>query len=263
MPIEGSRSGLRFAPVILAGGSGTRFWPRSRKARAEAGAGAGWRPHDDSADGGPAAAAWPMLSDVWVITNDLLDELIAEQLPRVAARADSERACGAEYGSGVCAGGVSAGADRAGDGDRDLSFGPRGEECGAVCRGDSRGCEAGGQRGEDRRAGRAADARGDGYGYIEQGAVVDSAAVRVEVPVRRVKRFTREAEAGRWRRSLWRPGTMRGTAGCFCGARGRWRMRSGSTVRRWLRCWRRLRRRMGRRSLRLVFAEVYPQCENI
>ncbi|MDQ2924796.1 MAG: sugar phosphate nucleotidyltransferase, partial [Acidobacteriota bacterium] len=25
----------RFAPVILAGGSGTRFWPRSRRARAK------------------------------------------------------------------------------------------------------------------------------------------------------------------------------------------------------------------------------------
>ena len=35
MPIEGSQAGPRFAPVILAGGSGTRFWPRSRRARAK------------------------------------------------------------------------------------------------------------------------------------------------------------------------------------------------------------------------------------
>ena len=35
MPIEGSKAEQRFAPVILAGGSGTRFWPRSRKARAK------------------------------------------------------------------------------------------------------------------------------------------------------------------------------------------------------------------------------------
>src|SRR5258707_355122 len=35
MPIEGGMSELRFAPVILAGGSGTRFWPRSRRARAK------------------------------------------------------------------------------------------------------------------------------------------------------------------------------------------------------------------------------------
>ena len=35
MPIEGSKTEQKFAPVILAGGSGTRFWPRSRKARAK------------------------------------------------------------------------------------------------------------------------------------------------------------------------------------------------------------------------------------
>ena len=29
------KSEVRFAPVILAGGSGTRFWPRSRKAKAK------------------------------------------------------------------------------------------------------------------------------------------------------------------------------------------------------------------------------------
>src|ERR1700727_792631 len=37
MPIEGGRAEQKFAPVILAGGSGTRFWPRSRKARAKQG----------------------------------------------------------------------------------------------------------------------------------------------------------------------------------------------------------------------------------
>ena len=35
MSIEAGKSEPRFAPVILAGGSGTRFWPRSRKARAK------------------------------------------------------------------------------------------------------------------------------------------------------------------------------------------------------------------------------------
>ena len=30
-----STAGPKFAPVILAGGSGTRFWPRSRRARAK------------------------------------------------------------------------------------------------------------------------------------------------------------------------------------------------------------------------------------
>ncbi len=75
---------VRFAPVILAGGSGTRFWPRSRRARAK---------QVLSLDGEatmiqqtlerlhPVAA----VSDVWVITNRWLDAVIAEQLPGIPA----------------------------------------------------------------------------------------------------------------------------------------------------------------------------------
>jgi len=69
----------KFAAVILAGGSGTRFWPRSRKASAK---------QVLALDGKqtmiqqtldrllPVAAP----EDVWVITNDLLDDTIADQL---------------------------------------------------------------------------------------------------------------------------------------------------------------------------------------
>jgi mannose-1-phosphate guanylyltransferase len=75
-------AGTRFAPVILAGGSGTRFWPRSRKSRAK---------QVLALDGErtmiqqtlerllPIADA----SDVWVVTNDLLAEVICAQLPEV------------------------------------------------------------------------------------------------------------------------------------------------------------------------------------
>lgn len=73
---------IRFAPVILAGGSGTRFWPRSRRSRAK---------QVLALDGErtmiqqtvdrllPTASA----GDVWVITNDLLKEEIVHQLPDV------------------------------------------------------------------------------------------------------------------------------------------------------------------------------------
>jgi mannose-1-phosphate guanylyltransferase len=79
---QGSKSELRFAPVILAGGSGTRFWPRSRKARAK---------QVLALDGErtmiqqTVERLLPLVdpSDVWVITNELLDGLIAEQLPEV------------------------------------------------------------------------------------------------------------------------------------------------------------------------------------
>jgi mannose-1-phosphate guanylyltransferase len=71
-----------FRPVIIAGGSGTRFWPRSRKARAK---------QVLALDGErtmiqrtldrlmPLAKA----EDVWVITNDLLSGAICGQLSAV------------------------------------------------------------------------------------------------------------------------------------------------------------------------------------
>ena len=73
---------VKFAPVILAGGSGTRFWPRSRRARAK---------QVLALDGErtmiqqtlerllPVATA----EDVWVVTNKWLMETIAEQMPTV------------------------------------------------------------------------------------------------------------------------------------------------------------------------------------
>ena len=80
MDFANDKAGPRFAPVILAGGSGTRFWPRSRRAHAK---------QVLALDGErtmiqqtlerllPVAAA----EDVWVITNRLLAAVIAEQLP--------------------------------------------------------------------------------------------------------------------------------------------------------------------------------------
>src|ERR1700744_1987997 len=82
MPIEGSKAGHKFAPVILAGGSGTRFWPRSRKARGKQVLGRdGEGTMIQQTVDGLAPLSDP--ADVWVITNDLLSELITEQLPEV------------------------------------------------------------------------------------------------------------------------------------------------------------------------------------
>jgi len=72
----------KFAPVILAGGSGTRFWPRSRRARAK---------QVLALDGDrtmiqqtverllPVSSA----GDMWVVTNEVLSGVICEQLPEV------------------------------------------------------------------------------------------------------------------------------------------------------------------------------------
>ena len=142
MPAGDGSSELRFAPVILAGGSGTRFWPRSRKARAK---------QVLALDGERTMIQQTLerlllvadAKDVWVITNDLLVEQIAKQLPEVGR----ERILSESQQQGIrppaCAhvGGVSAGADRAGYGDWGLSVGPRGEGLRPVCGGvTSRGC---------------------------------------------------------------------------------------------------------------------------
>lgn len=68
-----------FRPIILAGGSGTRFWPRSRKARAkQVLALDGKRTMIQHTVDRLKPLAVP--SDFWVITNDLLSEAIRTQL---------------------------------------------------------------------------------------------------------------------------------------------------------------------------------------
>ncbi len=181
---------MQFAPVILAGGSGTRFWPRSRKARAK---------QVLALDGDrtmiqqtldrllPVGAA----SDVWVITNGLLKETIADQLPEVtpghilsepSARNTAPACALAAFlleksaphtvigifpsdhvvkNAVRFAEVVRAGAELAASGERIVVLGvpPNRPET--------------------------------GYGYIEQGESVDAVGT---IPVRRVKRFTEKPD---------------------------------------------------------------------
>ena len=71
-----------FAAIVLAGGSGTRFWPRSRRARAK-------QVLQLDGEGTMIQSTLARLEglasgqNVWVITNDLLAATIAEQLPDV------------------------------------------------------------------------------------------------------------------------------------------------------------------------------------
>jgi mannose-1-phosphate guanylyltransferase len=68
-----------FHPIILAGGSGTRFWPRSRR----------WRAKQLLVLDGARSMIQSTVDrlgnlanskDLWVITNDLLSEAISTQL---------------------------------------------------------------------------------------------------------------------------------------------------------------------------------------
>jgi mannose-1-phosphate guanylyltransferase len=73
---------IDFRPVILAGGSGTRFWPRSRKARAKQVLTLdGERSMIQRTVDRLQPLARP--EDVWVITNDLLSDTICGQLEAV------------------------------------------------------------------------------------------------------------------------------------------------------------------------------------
>src|SRR5471032_3093176 len=77
-------SGVRFAPVILAGGSGTRFWPRSRRARAKQVLALDG---DETMIQQTLARLLPVADagDVWVVTNHWLNKTIAEQMPTLSA----------------------------------------------------------------------------------------------------------------------------------------------------------------------------------
>jgi len=75
---------IDFRPVILAGGSGTRFWPRSRRARAK---------QVLALDGERSMIQQTVerlkplttLEKTWIITNEFLGQEIADQLPGLPA----------------------------------------------------------------------------------------------------------------------------------------------------------------------------------
>ena len=83
-------SSQKFYPVILAGGSGTRFWPRSRRRRAkqvltlEPKAGESGQ-HAQTMIQKTVSRLAPLAAerDFWIITNELLAPEIQRQLPRL------------------------------------------------------------------------------------------------------------------------------------------------------------------------------------
>jgi mannose-1-phosphate guanylyltransferase len=258
MDRAGGKSEPRFAPVILAGGSGTRFWPRSRRARAK---------QVLALDGErtmiqqtldrllPLASA----QDVWIITNDLLDETIAEQLPQVSQENILSEPV-ARNTAPACA--LAAFLLEPGSPDAVIGIFPSDH----IVKNQGRFCEV-------IRAGVTLAASGEkivvlgvpptraetGYGYIEQGVVVESVD---GVPVRRVKRFTEKPDRSRaeqfvasgnyaWNGGifLWSARTLAGAVREHCPAMAPLLEKIAAAH--------------GTPAFEQVFAEVYPQCENI
>jgi mannose-1-phosphate guanylyltransferase len=180
-----SKAGPAFAAVVLAGGSGTRFWPRSRRARAKqvlALEGEQTMIQQTLERLRPLAAA----SDAWVITNHWLREVISQQLPDVPKEQMLAEPC-ARNTAPACALAAFLIAKSSPDtvlgvfpSDHVVSNGKRFEEVLAA------GIKVA-AAGENIVVLGVPPTRAEtGYGYIEQGAKVESGEV---VKAQRVKRF--------------------------------------------------------------------------
>jgi mannose-1-phosphate guanylyltransferase len=262
MGVTDRNEGLRFAPVILAGGSGTRFWPRSRRARAK---------QVLALDGKTTMIQQTLErllpvakpSDVWVITNKLLDDVIAQQLPDVP-RANILSEPVARNTAPACA--LAAFLLERTAPEIVIGIFPSDHVVGDQARfaeviGAGVTLAASGER--IVVLGVPPTRAETGYGYIELGATLDPAAVPCGgVPVRRVKRFTEKPDKARaeefvasgnyaWNGGifLWSARTLAGAIREHCPAMAPLLEKIAASL--------------GMPDFEQVFAEVYPQCEDI
>ena len=258
MPIAGGKEEQKFAPVILAGGSGTRFWPRSRKARAK---------QVLALDGERTMIQQTVerlvpltdSAEIWVITNNLLDDLIAEQLPEVSREHIlSEPA--ARNTAPACA--LAAFLLEKTEPATVIGIFPSDH----VVKNQARFVEV-------VRAGIALAASGDkivvlgvpptraetGYGYIELGAEVEG-----EIAARRVKRFTEKPHAALAEQFVasgnyaWNAGIFLWSARTLANAIREHQPIIAAQLERIAEA-----HKISKTEFERVFAEVYPQCENI
>lgn len=262
MDFAGGKAVARFAPVILAGGSGTRFWPRSRRSRAKQvlaldGESTMIRQTLDRLL--PLASA----SDVWVITNGLLAGVIVEQLPEVP-RENILSEPVARNTAPACA--LAAFLLEPKSPETVIGIFPSDHVVGNKAR-----------FVEVIRSGIELAASGErivvlgvpptraetGYGYVELGETVDSSVVpHGDVSARRVKRFTEKPDKARaeefvasgnyaWNGGifLWSARTLANAIREHCPAMAPLLTKIAAAH--------------GTPEFERVFAEVYPQCENI
>ena len=262
MATENFVSGLRFAPVILAGGSGTRFWPRSRKARAK----------QVLALDGERTMIQQTLSrlngladaeEVWVITNGLLKAEIAAQLPELP---DKHILCEpvARNTAPACA--LAAFLLEKTSPNTVIGIFPSDHVVKNVARFT-----------EVVRAGIALAASGErivvlgvpptraetGYGYIEKGEQVDASSSPCgDILVHRVRRFTEKPDAVRAKEFLdagnyaWNSGIFLWSARTLANAIREHRPVIAPHLEK-------IAAAYGTPEFTQVFAEVYPRCEGI
>jgi mannose-1-phosphate guanylyltransferase len=258
MSSEKLSSGAKFAPVILAGGSGTRFWPRSRKSRAK---------QVLALDGDRTMIQQTLerllslsdASDVWVVTNELLAGLITAQLPEVKAE-HILREPAARNTAPACA--LAAFLLERSEPDTVIGIFPSDHVV-----------KDGARFAEVLKEGIALAAAGDtivvlgvtptrpetGFGYIEMGDVVEGSEPLV---AHRVRRFTEKPDKDKAAEFLeagnfaWNSGIFLWSAKTLTGA-----IREHSPAMAPL--LEKIAEAYGTPEFETVFAEVYPQCENI
>ncbi len=247
-----------FAPVILAGGSGTRFWPRSRKNRAK---------QVLALDGEETMIQQTVdrllqlaaPSDLWIITNQILDGIIREQLPMVSPQQIlSEPA--ARNTAPACA--LAAFLLERQSPEIVIGIFPSDH----VVKNTARFVEV-------IRAGIAVAARGEtivvlgvpptrpetGYGYIELGSEVEDAA---NLNLRRVKCFTEKPDPARAeeflasRNFLWNSGIFLWSARTLANAIREYCPAIAPHLEK-------IAQAYGTAAFGAVFAAEYPQCQNI
>jgi mannose-1-phosphate guanylyltransferase len=251
-----------FAAVVLAGGSGTRFWPRSRKARAK---------QVLQLDGERTMIQQTVarLDDVmenhsvWVITNDLLCSTIADQLPDIPRE---RLLCEPESRNTAPACALAAFLLEREDPETVIGIFPSDHTIGNVARFHM-----------ILRAGIKLAASGPkivvlgvpptrdetGYGYIELGAAVTPTTVGGEaIPVRRVRRFTEKPDRARARAFLrsgnyaWNSGMFLWSAKTLCDAIREHSPAMVQPLEKIAAAWK-------TPQFEQVYAALYPQCESI
>src|SRR6202789_3868628 len=251
-----------FAAVVLAGGSGPRFCPRSRRARAK---------QVLQLDGErtmieqTVARLDDVMQDraVWVITNDLLCSTIAEQLPDIPReRLLSEP----ESRNTAPASALAAFLLEREDPETVIGIFPSDHTIGNVARFHMilrAGIKLASSGPKIVVLGVPPTRDETGYGYIELGAAVTPTTVGGEsIPVRRVRRFTEKPDRARARAFLrsgnyaWNSGMFLWSAKTLCDAIREHSPEMVSLLEKIAAAWK-------TPQFEQVFAALYPQCESI
>jgi mannose-1-phosphate guanylyltransferase len=251
-----------FAAVILAGGSGTRFWPRSRRAQPKQ---VLTLEGDRSMIQHTVARIEPLVTagEVWIVTNDLLAKTIGGQLPEVAEE-HILREPAARNTAPAC--GLAAFLLERRSPDTVLGVFPSDHTVGDVKRFRQivyAGVELARREGAMVVLGVPPTRAETGYGYIELGAAAQPLRYgRESIPVRHVRRFTEKPDKVHARRFLrsgnyaWNSGMFLWTAKTLADAIREHAGAMAPLLEKIAAAW-------GTPRFEEVFAKLYPKCEEI